>query len=618
MKKAMQLLAALTSVTLFSAAVIMPMRVNADDNYFVSDTVEPTTAAFEEETNTSYDHRDYEVCYSISFVDSITGKLVDNVEAKLCKIETKFLTGQRSPSGELEIVDGWNSSDESVYTTKWYPAIDDYAYIVIVDELPDGYIYAHQSGLLIRLDSSYQTGEVDFKISLNRGEPDIPRDYPLNGTFSMDIDVKDADNNNIIKNVECELVDEQTGEVLASWNTSEHEKMHFESLEYKFNTRINQETGSKTYAVKIKNMPDDYKIYPSYASGENGTAAQRIGYSMFYIYHHNNKLSFTIPLFKGEDVPIVTTTAATQVSSMLTNTTTESATFYCPDCGRTVPLSERINGPLRSICRDCYEAGHYIGTTAPMRTNNTTTTVTTSDTDLANQTPTDNSTSVTTQVLNADIVFKDEKINLEIGKEKEFEYTVTGADVVSFFTNGRFKVVNNTYSNGKGVVTLKASSFSYANSLICTLRSGEAFVEKIIPVHIAESTTFICPKCKREMPVSERIDGPYWWICRECYEIQPIGSTRPQDTDITTISTTTVTIDPRSTTAPKKLGESGDANLDGQTTVADAVAILQYIGNRDKYQLTDQGKKNADVDGVEGITPNDVLVILKWDSLENR
>ena len=618
MKKAMQLLAALTSVTLFSAAVIMPMRVNADDNYFVSDTVEPTTAAFEEETNTSYDHRDYEVCYSISFVDSITGKLVDNVEAKLCKIETKYLTGQRSPSGELEIVDGWNSSDESVYTTKWYPAIDDYAYIVIVDELPDGYIYAHQSGLLIRLDSSYQTGEVDFKISLNRGEPDIPRDYPLNGTFSMDIDVKDADNNNIIKNVECELVDEQTGEVLASWNTSEHEKMHFESLEYKFNTRINQETGSKTYAVKIKNMPDDYKIYPSYASGENGTAAQRIGYSMFYIYHHNNKLSFTIPLFKGEDVPIVTTTAATQVSSMLTNTTTESATFYCPDCGRTVPLSERINGPLRSICRDCYEAGHYIGTTAPMRTNNTTTTVTTSDTDLANQTPTDNSTSVTTQVLNADIVFKDEKINLEIGKEKEFEYTVTGADVVSFFTNGRFKVVNNTYSNGKGVVTLKASSFSYANSLICTLRSGEAFVEKIIPVHIAESTTFICPKCKREMPVSERIDGPYWWICRECYEIQPIGSTRPQDTDITTTSTTTVTIDPRSTTAPKKLGESGDANLDGQTTVADAVAILQYIGNHDKYQLTDQGKKNADVDGVEGITPNDALVILKWDSLENR
>ena len=59
---------------------------------------------------------------------------------------------------------------------------------------------------------------------------------------------------------------------------------------------------------------------------------------------------------------------------------------------------------------------------------------------------------------------------------------------------------------------------------------------------------------------------------------------------------------------------SGDANLDGSVTVADAVAILQYIGNRDKYQLTDQGKKNADVDDVEGITPNDALTIQKWDS----
>ena len=78
------------------------------------------------------------------------------------------------------------------------------------------------------------------------------------------------------------------------------------------------------------------------------------------------------------------------------------------------------------------------------------------------------------------------------------------------------------------------------------------------------------------------------------------------------------TIDPRSTTAPKELCESGDVNLDGQTTIADAVAILQYIGNRDKYQLTDQGKKNADVDGVKGITPNDALAIMKWDSFENR
>lgn len=63
-----------------------------------------------------------------------------------------------------------------------------------------------------------------------------------------------------------------------------------------------------------------------------------------------------------------------------------------------------------------------------------------------------------------------------------------------------------------------------------------------------------------------------------------------------------------------KDGVKGDANLDGRTTVADAVAILQYIGNRDKYELTAQGKLNADVDGVEGITANDALTIQMWDA----
>ena len=58
----------------------------------------------------------------------------------------------------------------------------------------------------------------------------------------------------------------------------------------------------------------------------------------------------------------------------------------------------------------------------------------------------------------------------------------------------------------------------------------------------------------------------------------------------------------------------GDANLDGSVTIADATAILQYIGNRDKYQLEQQGIKNADVDGENGITGTDALVIQKVDA----
>lgn len=59
----------------------------------------------------------------------------------------------------------------------------------------------------------------------------------------------------------------------------------------------------------------------------------------------------------------------------------------------------------------------------------------------------------------------------------------------------------------------------------------------------------------------------------------------------------------------------GDANLDGRVTVADAVAILQYIANKDKYNLTSEAKDNADVySRGDGITASDALTIQRVDS----
>lgn len=58
----------------------------------------------------------------------------------------------------------------------------------------------------------------------------------------------------------------------------------------------------------------------------------------------------------------------------------------------------------------------------------------------------------------------------------------------------------------------------------------------------------------------------------------------------------------------------GDANCDGKTTVADSVAVLQHIANRDKYGLKAQGLLNADVDGEAGITANDARVLQEWDA----
>lgn len=54
----------------------------------------------------------------------------------------------------------------------------------------------------------------------------------------------------------------------------------------------------------------------------------------------------------------------------------------------------------------------------------------------------------------------------------------------------------------------------------------------------------------------------------------------------------------------------GDANVDGKVSVADAVAVLQSIGNKDKYGLSAQGIVNADVyDNGDGITAKDALTI---------
>ncbi len=61
---------------------------------------------------------------------------------------------------------------------------------------------------------------------------------------------------------------------------------------------------------------------------------------------------------------------------------------------------------------------------------------------------------------------------------------------------------------------------------------------------------------------------------------------------------------------------NGDANKDEKLTLADSVAVLQSIANPDKYALSMEGEFNAEVDGEDGITVNDALIIRQW-GLEN-
>ncbi|MBQ6944291.1 MAG: hypothetical protein IJN43_08170 [Ruminococcus sp.] len=59
----------------------------------------------------------------------------------------------------------------------------------------------------------------------------------------------------------------------------------------------------------------------------------------------------------------------------------------------------------------------------------------------------------------------------------------------------------------------------------------------------------------------------------------------------------------------------GDANMDGKVSIADSTAILQFLGNPDKYGLSKEGEKNADCYAPgSGVTIADAITIQKYDA----
>ena len=119
----------------------------------------------------------------------------------------------------------------------------------------------------------------------------------------------------------------------------------------------------------------------------------------------------------------------------------------------------------------------------------------------------------------------------------------------------------------------------------------------------------------------------------ETYHVSPPPTTTSEEATTTT-TTTVSSVDSTTTTAvsggnsvttteaPKiepttadiELdGTRGDANCDEEVNMADAVIIMQSIANPDKYKLTAQGAKNADVEGNgDGITNKDALKIQRF------
>ncbi|MBR4362686.1 MAG: right-handed parallel beta-helix repeat-containing protein [Ruminococcus sp.] len=105
----------------------------------------------------------------------------------------------------------------------------------------------------------------------------------------------------------------------------------------------------------------------------------------------------------------------------------------------------------------------------------------------------------------------------------------------------------------------------------------------------------------------------------------PVTTTTESATTTTTTETTTTTAESTTTTTTESTTTTtatvpvntvlGDANLDKKVSISDAVAILQFIANKDKYGLNEQALDNADVYARgDGVTARDALSIQKLDA----
>ena len=88
---------------------------------------------------------------------------------------------------------------------------------------------------------------------------------------------------------------------------------------------------------------------------------------------------------------------------------------------------------------------------------------------------------------------------------------------------------------------------------------------------------------------------------------EPVTTAAGTETTAEPVTTAESTTQPETTAAPKF---AGDADCSGIVDVADAVLIARYNAEDRNAVITDQGRRNADCDGVPGIDGSDVTTVL--------
>jgi len=229
----------------------------------VTSTVKPppdrtTTSISENETTTTVDPNSY--AFRISFVDDVNLENIGDVDAKLIQQQIKWIDEEHSRDvSESSVVAEWNSSDSNPYTASFLKQTGvEYRYIVIVDELPDGYSFYGKSSVEFNI-AGLMEDVKNIEILLTKEEIVTPT-IPLNGTYSLKLKVLDIATNKTVPALDCELYCIQTKDVVARWNTTSTEELYIKNLRYEFD-KPDSYNGNITYAIRIANLPENYRFY---------------------------------------------------------------------------------------------------------------------------------------------------------------------------------------------------------------------------------------------------------------------------------------------------------------------------------------------------------------------
>ncbi len=194
-------------------------------------------------------------------VEEHTYQNVPGINMRLYEVkQKKAYDGHPIIDGEPVLLAEWNTSSTPEFTYSYLTGtISEYAYYVASDKLPYGYNF-HQSDKIRSGFSTYR--DINMDIRLWNGEPSKKStDIPLKGTYSLDISIEDYNNRMPLKDLDCEVYDADSGNVITRWNTSDTEIMHLEGLSYEYeNDDLLTDTGKKVYKIRIKNLPENLHI----------------------------------------------------------------------------------------------------------------------------------------------------------------------------------------------------------------------------------------------------------------------------------------------------------------------------------------------------------------------